>query len=140
MGSFAPEETIRLYTDACHEEPCVQTGKEVLDFGKFLTGSELRYINVDDRDTIIAELEALRVLIGVEPLSQRYPHHDAVVFLDKEAVLASIAIVAEVECLRDLRLWFERVPSHSKPADGPSRGSLDRSAVVSCDTSSFVNG
>ena len=90
VGSFASEETIRFFTDACHEEQCVQTGKEVLNFGEFLTGSDLRYINVDDRDTIIAELEALRVLIGVEPLSQRYPHHDAVVFLDKEAVLASM--------------------------------------------------
>ena len=65
VGSFASEETIRLYTDACHEEQCAQTGKEVLNFGEFLTGSELRYINVDDRDTIIAELEALRVLKGV---------------------------------------------------------------------------
>ena len=32
--------------------------------------------------------------------------------------------VAAIEVTHDLRLWFERVPSYSNPADGPSRGSF----------------
>ncbi len=61
-------EVIHLYTDACHEEHSSgvggvmydQTGKEVANFGgKFLSKDELEIINVDDRDTIIAELESL---------------------------------------------------------------------------------
>ena len=72
-------EVIHLYTDACHEEHSSgvggvmydQTGKEVANFGKFLSKDELEIINVDDRDTIIAELESLGVLIGVDLPSRR---------------------------------------------------------------------
>ena len=154
---------IHLYTDACHEEHGSgvggvmydQTGKETANFGNFLTPSELDLINLDDRKTIIAELESLAVLMGVDMLSKRYPHHDAIVFVDNDAglaamirvtshnqfMLASSALVAELECDHGLRLWFERVPSHSNPADLPSRGDfsqLDQSVTVSCDTLSFV--
>ena len=154
---------VHLYTDACHEEHGSgvggvmydQTGKETANFGNFLTPSELDLINLDDRKTIIAELESLAVLMGVDMLSKRYPHHDAIVFVDNDAVLAAMirvtshnqfmlassALVAELECDHGLRLWFERVPSHSNPADLPSRGDfsqLDQNVTVSCDTMSFV--
>ena len=95
-------------------------------------------LNPDAKRTIISELEALAVLAGLECLCGHLSskcEDRLVVFIDNEAALGSLIsgkastrvtrsivdLVAEWEFARCPGLWFERVPSHSNPADGPSR-------------------
>ncbi len=80
----------------------------------------------------------MAVYAGVNQLAFERKHLDVICFIDNDAVLASMikagspndvmqsaaSSVATIGVTHDLRLWFERVPSYSNPADGPSRGSF----------------
>ena len=141
-----PRRMIHLYTDASHESSfsgvgavCYDSaGTELWHFGDSLSIEQVRRVNIDDKGTIISELEAMAVYAGVNQLASEHKHLDVICFIDNDAVLASMikagspndvmqnaaSSVATIEVTHDLRLWFERVPSYSNPADGPSRGSF----------------
>ena len=113
-------------------------GTELWHFGDSLSIDQVKRVNMDDKGTIISELEAMAVHAGVNQLASEHKHLDVICFIDNDAVLASMikagspndvmqnaaSSVATIEVTHDLRLWFERVPSYSNPADGPSRGSF----------------
>ena len=141
-----PREMLHLYTDASHESNysgvgavCYNSaGTELWNFGDSLDLDQVKRVNVDNKGTIIGELEAMAVYAGVNQLASEHQHVDVICFIDNDAVLASMikagspndvmqnaaSSVAAIEVTHDLRLWFERVPSYSNPADGPSRGSF----------------
>ena len=136
----------RVYTDASHESNfsgvgavCYDSaGAELWHFGDSPSIDQVKRVNIDDKGTIISELEAMAVYAGVNQLASEHKHLDVICFIDNDAVLASMikagspndvmqnaaSSVATIEVTHDLRLWFERVPSYSNPADGPSRGSF----------------
>ena len=141
-----PRRMLHLYTDASHESNfsgvgavCYDSaGTELWYFGDSLSIDQVKRVNIDDKGTIISELEAMAVYAGVNQLASEHKHLDVICFIDNDAVLASMikagspndvmqnaaSSVATIEVTHDLRLWFERVPSYSNPADGPSRGSF----------------
>ena len=94
-----------------------------------------------DRETIILELEAFAILIGIHLFNDKLLGCDTVVFCDNNSVLASfisgksanslVSLIANISFQWEERagviLWHERVPSHSNIADGPSRGHFDGS-------------
>ena len=141
-----PREMLHLYTDASHETNysgvgavCYNSaGTELWNFGDSLSLDQVKRVNVDNKGTIIGELEAMAVYAGINQLASEHQRVDVICFIDNDAVLASMikagspndvmqnaaSSVAAIEVTHDLRLWFERVPSYSNPADGPSRGSF----------------
>ena len=141
-----PRQVLHLYTVASHElnfsgigAVCYgSAGTEMWHFGDSLDTAQVNKIDVDDKGTIISELEAMAVYAGVSMISSSHRHLDVISFTDNDAVLASMikagslndvmqhaaSLVATLGITHDLRLWFERVPSYSNPSDGLSRGSF----------------
>ena len=102
--------------------------QEVLDL---ILRSEAR-----EKKTAIYELECLAVAIALDVFSSHLSHRNIVLFTDNEGVHGTLVrcwsdnrigdglarmVCASEERLRAM-LWYERVPSHSNPADRPSRG------------------
>ena len=134
-----------LFTDACLEVTgglggilYNQQGSVQAWYSQEVSLSLCQDLNPDAKQTIISELEALAVLAGLECLCDHLSskcEDRLVIFIDNEATLGSmisgrastrvtrsiVDLVAEWEFARCPGLWFERVPSHSNPADGPSR-------------------
>ena len=96
-------------------------------------------MNPQRKSTIIFELEALAVLVGCTHLlpSEGVQQNDRiVVFVDNEAVLSRLVSgkggdlvnskifygVFTWESDTQAVSWYERVPCHANPSDGPSRG------------------
>ena len=140
-----------VFTDACFETMggagiggvvISDDGKCSGYFGQWLTDDEISFINIDSRDTIIAELETLAVFIGLKLFSHVLAGNDVVVFCDNSAALAALItgrssnewmmrIIQSVFMWEDdnvIGLWYERVPSHANVADAPSRGDFTQLA------------
>ena len=140
-----------VFTDACFEATggagiggvvISDDGKCSGYFGQWLTDDEISFINVHNRDTIIAELETLAVFIGLKLFSHVLAGNDVVVFCDNSAALAALVtgrssnewmmrIIQSVFMWEDdnvIGLWYERVPSHANVADAPSRGDFSQLA------------
>ena len=141
-----PRQVLHLYTDASHESNfsgigavCYDSvGTELWHFGDSLDMTLISKINMDDKGTIISELEAMTVYAGINMILSSHKHLDVVSFIDNDAVLASMikagspndvmqnaaSLVATIEVSHGIGLWFERVPSYSNPSACPSRGSF----------------
>ena len=141
---------MHLYTDACYElGPKAGIGGVLINsdgvcvecFGSWLSESTISSMTIGDRETIILELEAFAILVGIHVFNNRLLGCDTVVFCDNNSVLASfisgksanplVSLIANISFQWEERagviLWHERVPSHSNIADGPSRGHFDGS-------------
>ena len=142
-----------LFTDACLEESggmggilYDHQGQMHSWYSQEVPTCVCQSLNPDAKQTIIFELEALAVLAGLECLCGHLSPKcdDRLVFIDNEAALGALIsgrsstrvnrsivdLVAEWEFSNCPGLWFERVPSHSNPADDPSRfqcNALDQS-------------
>lgn len=155
---------LHLYTDACQEESFSGIGGLAYDaqgiilgyFSLEVKGRQLKKINVDKKATVIAELEALAVLVGLRIFCEGQGNWEIVSFIDNEATLAAMikadsavkflgscsALVAEVEVQKSTDLWFERVASNSNPADLPSRGKVEhlhQYPVLTCDLDGIID-
>lgn len=105
-------------------------------FGEELSLDTLAVINPDGKATLIYELECYAAVMSLLRLGSSWSDADVILFLDNEASLASLIngksdslfvqslldALFEWECESRCNVWFERVPSHSNPADDPSRG------------------
>ena len=104
-----------------------------------LSSDEISVVNQYGKATVIYELEVMAAVLAVVTLGSSWKSADVVLFCDNEAALAALVsgktdspfvsfmldILQEWEERCDVKLWCERVPSHSNPSDAPSRGQLD---------------
>ena len=139
------KEVVHLYTDACFEPgPKAGIGGVLVDgsgtcvhcFGAWLEDTVISCMTIGDKETIILELEAFAILVGIHLFNDDLLGCDTVIFCDNNSVMASfisgksanplVALIANLSFQWEDRagviLWHERVPSHSNIADGPSRG------------------
>ena len=138
-----PRGLAHLYTDACHDsdksglggELVNESGEVISAFSLKLTEIELSRINIDNSKTVILQIEALAVLVGLKFLCRNFSDDEIISFGDNDGALGSyISLRSENKfvknCLKVFSLWeeesfplvwFERVASHSNIADGPSR-------------------
>ena len=138
---------VHVYTDAYQDDDGAGVGGIAYDslgnilgfFSQAITTQQISQINSDEKQTIIAELEALAVLAGLELFCSHRAGHRVISFIDNEATLAAMIkadssvpclancaeAVVELESSLDLDLWFERVASNSNPADLPSRNKTE---------------
>ena len=139
-------EVMQLYTDACFEQGMSglggvlysSSGQTIEFFSHMLDDDQISLVNSAGNRTIIGELEALAIVVGLESIALQFSGCDIIVFVDNESALASMikvgssndfmcaaSLVADLELDKDYKMWFERVPSNSNPAaDDPSRGEL----------------
>ena len=73
-------------------------GTEMWHFGDSLSIDQVRRVNVDDKGTIISELEAMTVYAGVHQLASKHRHLDVICFIDNDAVLASMIKAGSPNC------------------------------------------
>ena len=87
-----------LYTDACYEPgPSAGIGGVLIDgdgfclncFGAWLDDTVISCMTIGDRETIILELEAFAILVGIHLFSDRLLGCDTVAFCDNNSVMAS---------------------------------------------------
>ena len=138
---------IHVYTDACQDEDYSGIGGLAYDslgniigyFSQAITSLEISQINLEDKKTVIAELESLAVLAGLGIFCEHRVGYRIVGFIDNEATLSSMIkadspvpflsdcaeMVAELESKLGLDVWFERVASNANPADLPFRGETE---------------
>ena len=97
---------------------------------------ELMHFEESEKETVIFELECLALLMAFKLFQAALGHSNIVAFTDNEGVLGTVvrcwssnkfgSLCARAICKIEDRLsifcWYERVPSSSNPADGPSRG------------------
>eukprot|EP00435_Cladocopium_sp_Y103_P041937 s386_g11.t1 len=139
-----------LYTDASYENETGGLGGVLFDcngvmlsfFSEEVSTKMVELLNPLGKETLIFELEALAVMVGVHHLLDEtflLPNDRIVIFLDNEAVLSRLIAgradstldglifqsVLEWERSSGVCAWFERVASAANVADAPSRGSLD---------------
>lgn len=134
---------LHIYTDACFDEDVAglggvlvdEDGKVVSFFRYKLTPEEIGLVNISNNETIIGELEALAMLLGLEVFGMKAPDGEIVLFGDNEGAIRSFMKMRSenrfvTAALRYFSLqeeavfplvWFERVASASNVADGPSR-------------------
>ena len=104
--------------------------------GEELASDVMALINPDEKSTLIYELETYAAVMSLVRLGRSWRDSDVILFLDNEASLAALIngrsdsifvqrlleTLFQWECESRCNVWFERVPSHSNPADDPSRG------------------
>lgn len=134
---------LHIYTDACFDEDVAGLGGvlvnedgEMLSFFRYkLTPEEISLVNIHNSETIIGELEALAMLLGLEVFGIEAPESEIVLFGDNEGAIRSFMKMRSendfvTAALRYFSMqeesvfplvWFERVASASNIADGPSR-------------------
>ena len=138
-------DVLHLYIDACFEPgPKAGIGGVLVDgngtclqcFGTWLDHAVIERMTIGDRETIILELEAFAILVGIHVFHNELCGCDTVIFCDNNSVMAFFisgksALIANLtfqwEGLTGVVLWHETVPSHSNVADGPWRGHFDES-------------
>ena len=89
---------MHLYTDACYEPgPRAAIGGVLIDgngfclncFGAWLDDTVISCMTIGDRETIILELEAFAILVGIHLFSDKLLGCDTVAFCDNNSVMAS---------------------------------------------------
>ena len=146
-------ETLVVFVDACHDDGKAGLGAVLVAsedqrgsfFSRWLAESELSLLNLAGSANPIFELESCAIAVALQTWSKYFINRQVVVYTDNNGTLGCfVKGQSDSECGRLLiewteswerannaRLWFERVPSHSNPADAPSRGCRDLGTTLS---------
>jgi hypothetical protein len=136
-----------VYTDGAYEQGAATWGVVVLDpvtgdkwqaSGSVPEKLKKRWLEKAGSQ-IICEIEAYAVALAIFGLRASVADRNVLVFIDNEpcrvgmvkrtspslCMASLIALVSLLEAGLGLRVWFERVPSKSNPADLPSRAEVE---------------
>ena len=143
--SLRSKPLFHIYSDACREPEyggvggmLFHPGGHVVSwFGAKLGYDEFSHLAAGEiRETLIYELELAACVLSLQKLLPKGMPCEVICFLDNDAALSglisgkagSVGVrpflrsLSALESSVDITLWFERVASHSNPADAPSRG------------------
>lgn len=134
---------LHIYTDASFSDDLAAIGGVLVDeagipvsyFSHRLCTKEIDRINISNSETVIGELEALAMLVGLKIFGKGSEDSEIIIFGDNEGAVRSfismrsenLFVSAALKCYALLEessypfVWFERVPSASNVADKPSR-------------------
>ena len=140
-----PKTPLLVYTDASWEPPVAGWGGVVIDSTSdcnvvFSGGVPQRLVDhwlTNVRQQIICQAEMYAALVVRWYIAQHFQGRRAIFWIDNDAarlsliktVSASPELLVMSQCFHSysetdgISCWFERVPSESNIADGPSRGS-----------------